>query len=145
MERTVLDFATVFIGDSEHLLGLVLRRGGKGKVACGRNKPASLHHGVYLVFVIRAIFRGKTGKRQVHIRRIAPALTGMSLVNDNGEFIIFMFLPDLGHYVRKLFDRGDYDAFAVLYGFAKVTGMLRPSNGVLDLHELLDRVANLLV
>ena len=69
----------------------------------------------------------------------------MRLVDDDGELAIFMFLSNLGDYVRELFYCGYNDAFAILYSLAQISGMLCPDDRVLDLHELFNRISDLLI
>ena len=69
----------------------------------------------------------------------------MRLVDDDGELVILMFLPNLRDDVRELFNRRYNDALAILYGLTQITGMFCPCYGVLDLHELFDRIADLLI
>ena len=118
MEWAMLDFSVLFIGNTKHLLGLILRCGCEGKVAGRRDELTSLHHGIDFVFIIRFVVCSKAGKCQIHIGRVTPALARMRLVNDNGKLVVFMFLPDLGDNVRELFNRRYNDALAILYGFA---------------------------
>ena len=139
------DVLDVGHGVAEHLLGLVLRSGGEGKVAGGGDELASFHHGIDLVLVVRIVICGKTGKRQIHIRGVTSTLAGMSLVDDDGKLVILMFLPNLRDDVRELFNRRYNDALAILYGLTQITGMFCPCYGVLDLHELFDRIADLLI
>ena len=145
MERTMLNFTVLLISNTEHLLGLVLRSSCESKVAGRGDELAPLHHSIDLILVVRIIICGKAGKRQIHIRGVSSTLAGMRLVDDDGELVILMFLPDLRDDVRELFNRRYNDALAVLYGLAQITGMFCPRYGVFDLHELLDRIADLLI
>ena len=69
----------------------------------------------------------------------------MSLIDDNGETVILVFCSNLRNDVRELFNRGDDNTLSICNGFRKIAGVLRPCDRVADLHELLDRIPNLLV
>ena len=141
----MLDFSVLFVGDTKHLLGLILRCGCEGKVAGRGHELASLHHGIDLVFIVCVVIRGKAGKSQIHIGGVTPALAGMRLVDDDGELVIFMFLSNLGNDVRELLYSGYNNALAVLNSFTQVSGMFCPDNRIPHLHKLLDGVADLLI
>src|SRR5699024_10154474 len=145
MERTMLDFTVFFIGNAKHLLGLILWSSCKSKVASGGHELASLHHGVDFVFIIRFVVCSKAGKCQIHICGVASALAGVRLVDNDSELVILMFLPNLRNDVRELFNRRYNDALAILYSLAQIARMLCPYHGVLNLHELLDRITDLLI
>ena len=145
MERAMLDFTVLLISNTEHLLGLVLRSSCESKVAGRGDELTPLHHGIDLILVVRIIICGKARKCQIHIRGVTSTLAGMCLVDDDGELVILMFLPDLRYDVRELFYCRYNDALAVLYGLTQITGMFCPCYGVLDLHELLDRISDLLI
>ena len=141
----MLYLAILFISNTEGFLGLVLRSGGESEVAGRCQEFAAFHHGIDLILIVHVIFRGEAGKGQVHLGRVTTALAGMRLVDDDGELVILMFLPDFRYDVRELFYCRYNDALAVLYGLAQITGMFCPCYGVFDLHELLDRIADLFI
>ena len=145
MERAMLDFTILLIGNTKHLLGLILRSSCESKVAGGGDELTSLHHGIDLILVVCIVICGKTRKCQIHIRGITSTLAGMRLVDDDGKLVILMFLPDLRYDVWELFYCRYNDALAILYGLAQITGMFCPCYGVFDLHELLDRIADLFI
>ena len=55
MERSVLDFAILFIWCSENLLGLVLWRRGERKIARGLYELPALHNRIDLVFIVHFV------------------------------------------------------------------------------------------
>ena len=69
----------------------------------------------------------------------------MSLIDDNGEMVILVFCSNLWNDVRELLNRGHDNTLSICNGFRKIAGVLRPCDRVADLHELLDRIPNLLV
>ena len=69
----------------------------------------------------------------------------MSLIDDNGEMVILVFRSNLRNDVRELLNRGHDNTLSICNGFRKIAGVLRPCDRVADLHELLDRIPNLLV
>ena len=145
MERSVLDSVAVLIRNAEGFQCFVLRSGGKRKIAGIVQQLAPFHHSVDLILVIHFVIGSKPGKCKVHLRRVSSALPGMSLIDDNGETVILVFRSDLRNDVRELLDRGDNNTLSIRNGFRKIAGMLCPCDRVADLHELLDRIPNLLV
>ena len=141
----MFNIVTVLIWNAECFQRFILRGCGKRKVAGIVQQFAPFHHGVDFILVVHFVIGSKSGKRKVHLRRVSSALSGMSLIDDNGEMVILVFRSDLRNDVWELFNRGDNNTFSIRNGFRKIAGVLRPCNRAADLHKLLDRIPNLLV
>lgn len=84
-------------------------------------------------------------QRDVHLRRRAPALAGVRLVDDDGELPAPVLVSDLVQDERELLNRRDDDLFA----FAQEAPQIAASHGVADrrrhLGELFDGIPLLFV
>ena len=145
MERSVLNIVAILIRNAEGFQRFILRGSGKRKIAGIVQQFASFHHSVDLILIVHFVIGSKPGKRKVHLRRVPSALSGMSLIDDNGEMVIFVFRSDLRNNVRELFNRGNNNTLSICNGFRKITGVLCPCDCVANLHKLLDCVPNLLI
>ena len=145
MEGPVFDLAVFFIRRTKHLFRLVFRRSRKGEVTGCFYQFPSLYHGVDLVFIIQFTVRSQSGKGQIHIGCIPPTLSRMGFVDDDGKGMVYMFLSDFLRNIRELLYCGHNDPLAVLDGLFQVARVLGPYDGILYLHELFNRIPDLLV
>ena len=141
----MFDLAVFFIRRAKHLFRLVFRRSRKGEVTGCFYQFPSLYHGVDFVFIIQCTVRSQSGKGQIHIGCIPPTLSRMGFVDDDGKGMVYMFLADFLRNIRELLYRGHNDPLAVLDGLFQVARVLGPYDGILYLHELFNRIPDLLV
>ena len=139
--------SSVFIHNkyAESLQCLILRCGRKGKIAGIIQQLTPFHHSVDFVLVVHLIIRGKPGEGKIHLRRVASALPGMRLINDNSETILFVSGSNLRNNVWEFLNRGNNDALAVCDGFGKIAGVFCPGHSIADLHKLLDGIPDLFI
>ena len=85
---------------TEQFEGLVLGRGGESEIARIVEQPVVLYGAVDLVLerVVVVIVIGCFAKGKVHGGGGTPALTGVSFVDDDGEFSSSVFVGDSVHY-----------------------------------------------
>ena len=145
MEGSMLDIVAVLIRNAEGFQRFILRGCGKRKVAGIVQQFAPFHHGVDFILVVHFVIGSKSGKRKVHLRRVSSALSGMSFIDDDGEMVILVFCSNLRNNVRELLNRGHDNTLSIGNGFREIAGAFCPCDRVADLHELLDRIPNLLV
>ena len=69
----------------------------------------------------------------------------MGFVDDDGKGMVYMFLSDFLRNIRELLYCGHNDPLAVLDGLFQVARVLGPYDGILYLHELFNRIPDLLV
>ena len=113
VEGHVLGPPALGYGVAEYLQGLVLRRGGEGEVAGVGHQLLRLHDAVDLVLGGLVVLLGaRLSQRHGHRRRHAPALTGVGLVDNDGEPAPPMLVADGVQNEGEFLDRGDDDALA---------------------------------
>ena len=148
VERAVFDFVPLQIRSSENLQRFVFRRGGEGEIAgVGEHFPP-LDDLVDLVLggLLFLVFGGGgLREREVHLGGGASALAGMGLVDDDGEFSGAVVVADVVQNEGKLEYRGDDNLLLMLQRLPQVAGVLRPCDGIGELHELFDRIADLFI
>ena len=84
------------VGVAEEFQGLVLGRGGEGKVAGVGEQLVRLHHTVDLIFIgLLLVFLTGLGQRLGHGRAGAAALAGVGFVNDDGKTPPALLVADL--------------------------------------------------
>ena len=148
VERVVLHRAVgLRVRLAENLQGLVLGGRGEGEVAgVGHHLPA--YHDLVDFILERFFFLTVLGmlfQYAVHGSGGLAALTGMRLVDDDGELALAVFVADLIENERELLHRGDDDLLPGLEEFPQIARVFGMADSGGDLGELLDGVADLLV
>ena len=126
---------------SEHFQRLVLWRRGKGKVAGSFQHLTSVHpllQGVVdLVFGIRESF--------AHCRSRLTSLARMCFIDNDRKRTSTVLVPNLFQNEGELLHGGDDDLLPVRDEAAQVARLLGMTNSGADLHELFDRLLELVV
>ena len=131
---------------AEGLQRLVLGRGGKGEVAGVGQQLAALHQVVDLIFegIFHDLFHGLREYLR-HGRARAASLTGMSLVDDDGETPALLLFVDLVEDEWKLLHGGDDDLLTVLDELLQVSRTIGMPQRRAYLCVLPDRIVDLSV
>jgi hypothetical protein len=113
VEGAVPDCRTLRTGVAEDLQRLVLGCGGKRKIAGVRQHLARFHNSVDgILRRLLVVFAALGREGDVHLRGRTTALTGVGLVDKNGEGPSAVFVADLVEDKRELLDGRDDDLFA---------------------------------
>ena len=141
-----LDLAAHLIGQAKDFQGLVLGRGGEGKVAGVGQHLAGFNHPVDRVLEALILFRSAAlGQGNVHLGRGPPALAGMGLVDEDSEGASPMIVANLVQDKGELLHCGDDDLLARGQEFPQLSGSPGMAHGGRHLGKLFDGVFDLLV